>query len=99
MNAALEAARRAISGRVGEAYFELQARRTQVDLYRKTLLPAGRKLEDLAEQSYRAGKSDMLYVLAAQHDVQQLQREYLDSLYALQAAYAELEEIVGAALD
>jgi cobalt-zinc-cadmium efflux system outer membrane protein len=99
LSATLEAARRAISGRVGEAYFELQARRTQVDLYRKTLLPSGRKLEDLAEQSYRAGKSDMLYVLAAQHDVQQLQREYLDSLYALQAAYAELEEIVGAALD
>ncbi len=99
LDANLDATRRSIAGRVEQAYFELHARRTQVELYRDTLLPSGRKLEDLAEQSYQAGKSDILYVLAAQHDVQQLQSDYLDSLYALQAAYAELEEIVGASLD
>jgi outer membrane protein, heavy metal efflux system len=99
LDANLDATRRSIAGRVEQAYFELHARRTQVDLYRNTLLPSGRKLEDLAEQSYQAGKSDILYVLAAQHDVQQLQSDYLDSLYALQAAYADLEEIVGASLD
>jgi len=99
LDANLDATRRSIAGRVEQAYFELHARRTQVDLYRDTLLPSGRKLEDLAEQSYQAGKSDILYVLAAQHDVQQLQSDYLDSLYALQAAFAELEEIVGASLD
>jgi len=99
LNASLDATRRSTAGRVEQAYYELHARRIQVDLYRNTLLPSGRKLEDLAEQSYQAGKSDILYVLAAQHDVQQLQSDYLDSLYALQAAYAELEEIVGASLD
>ena len=99
LGANLDATRRSLAGRVEQAYFELHARRTQVDLYRDTLLPSGRKLEDLAEQSYQAGKSDILYVLAAQHDAQQLQSDYLDSLYGLQAAYAELEEIVGASLD
>ncbi len=99
LDASLEATRRSVAGNVEAAYFELHARRTQVELYRDTLLPSGRKLEDLAEQSYSAGKSDILYVLAAQHDVQQLKSDYLDSLYALQAAYAELEEIVGVSLD
>ncbi len=99
LDANLDATRRSIAGRVEQAYFELHARRTQVNLYRNTLLPAGRKLEDLAEQSYQAGKSDILYVLAAQHDAQKLQSDYLDSLYALQAAYADLEEIVGGSLD
>ena len=99
LDANLEATRRSVAGRVEQAYFELHARRTQVELYRDTLLPSGRKLEDLAEESYKAGKSDILYVLAAQRDAQQLKNDYLDSLYALQAAYAELEEIVGVPLD
>jgi cobalt-zinc-cadmium efflux system outer membrane protein len=93
------ATRRSVAGRVEAAYYEWNARQTQVDLYRRSLVPAVRRLESLAEESYRAGKANLLTVLDAQRNVQQVQREYLDSLLALQVAFAELEETVGAALD
>ena len=95
----LTAARRAADARVESAYFDLEARRTQVQLYRDTLLPASRQLEEMAEESYRAGKANILTVLGAQHDVQQVERDYLDSLLAVQSAFAQLEEAVGAPLD
>lgn len=94
-----EAARRAVAARVEAAYYEWNARQTQVDLYRRSLVPAARDLEGLAEESYRAGKANLLTVLDAQRNVQQVGREYRDSLLALQAAFAELEETVGEALD
>lgn len=93
------AARRAVAGRVEKAYFELQALEAQVDLYRKSLLPAARRLQQLAEESYQAGRANLLTVLDAQRNVQQVEREYLASLFELQAAFAGLEATVGAALD
>jgi cobalt-zinc-cadmium efflux system outer membrane protein len=95
----LEATRRAVAARVGSAYFDLEARRTEVQLYRDTLLPSSRQLEEMTEESYRAGKANILTVLDAQHDVQQAERDYLSSLLAMQAAFAQLEEAVGAPLD
>jgi cobalt-zinc-cadmium efflux system outer membrane protein len=93
------ATRRSVAGRIEAAYYEWNARQTQVDLYRRSVVPAVLRLEGLAEESYRAGKANLLTVLDAQRNVQQVQREYLDSLLALQVAFAELEETVGAALD
>ena len=93
------AARRAVAARVEAAYYEWGARQTQVELFRRTLLPAGRRLQSLAEESYRAGKANLLTVLDAQRNVQQVERDYLESLFALQAAFADLEETVGASLD
>ena len=95
----LTAARRAADARVESAYFDLEARRTQAQLYRDTLLPASQRLEEMTEESYRAGKANILTVLGAQHDVQQVQRDYLGSLLAVQSAFAQLEEAVGAPLD
>ncbi len=94
-----EAVRRSVAGRIEAAYFELTARRTQVELYRRSLLPAGQRLQSLAEDSYRAGKANILTVLDAQRNAQQITRDYLDSLFALHSAFAELEETTGAALD
>jgi cobalt-zinc-cadmium efflux system outer membrane protein len=93
------AARRAVAARVEAAYYEWVTRLTQVDLYRGTLVPAARHLEGLAEESYRAGKANFLIVLAAQREVQDVENQYRESLLALQIAFAELEETVGAALD
>lgn len=95
----LEAARRAADAKVESAYFELGARQTQVRAYRETILPSSQRLEEMAEESYRAGKANILTVLGAQRDVQQAERDYLDSLDAMQAAFARLEEAVGAPLD
>ncbi|MGA2510930.1 MAG: TolC family protein, partial [Candidatus Acidiferrales bacterium] len=57
------------------------------------------RLEEMAEESHRAGKAGILTVLGAQHDVQQAQRDYLGSELAMQSAFAQLEEAVGAPLE
>jgi outer membrane protein, heavy metal efflux system len=93
------AARRSVEGDVEAAYNEFNAKLTEVRLYRETVIPAGRKLEALAEESYSAGRTSILAVLDAQRNVQQNERDYLQSLFELQQAFAELEEIVGVPLD
>jgi outer membrane protein, heavy metal efflux system len=95
----MAATRRRVDASVESAYFDLEARRLQVQLYRDTLLPSSKKLEEMAEDSYRSGKSNILTVLAAQRDVHQVEREYLDSLVALHAAFGQLEAAVGAPLE
>jgi len=95
----VQANRRAVAGRLQAAYLDLVARKQQVELYHDKLLPAGRKLADMAEESYRAGKSGILNVLDAQRSAQQLEREYLDSLFAMQSKFSELEETIGAPLN
>jgi cobalt-zinc-cadmium efflux system outer membrane protein len=94
-----EATRRSVAGDVQAAYYELVAKQTQVALYRDRVIPEGRKLESLAEDSYRTGKTSILAVLDAQRDVQQNEHDYLQSLFDLQQAFAELEQIVGVNLD
>jgi outer membrane protein TolC len=63
------------------------------------VIPAGRKLESLSEDSYKAGKTNILSVIEAQRSVQQNEHDYLQSLFELQQAFAELEETVGVVLD
>jgi cobalt-zinc-cadmium efflux system outer membrane protein len=99
LDAALAAARRAVDAKVESAYFELEARETQTQLYRQTILPSSRQLEEMTEESYRAGKANIMTVLGAQRDVRQVERDYLDSLLAVQSAISQLEEAVGAPLD
>jgi cobalt-zinc-cadmium efflux system outer membrane protein len=94
-----EATRRSVAGDVQAAYYELVAKQTQVALYQDKVIPAGRRLESMAEDSYRAGKTSILAVLDAQRDVQQNEHDYLQSLFDLQQAFAELEQIVGVNLD
>ncbi len=91
--------RRAVAGRVESVYYEWATRQTQVNLYRSALLPAVQHLLELMEESYRAGRANLLNVLDAQRNVQVARREYLDSLLALQTAFADLEEVVGVPLD
>jgi cobalt-zinc-cadmium efflux system outer membrane protein len=93
------ATKRAAAAKVEEAYYDLDAQRTQAETYRATLVPVAQKLEDLAEQSYRAGKADILTVLAAQRNVHDVEQSYLQSLMTVQSSFAGLEEIVGASID
>jgi cobalt-zinc-cadmium efflux system outer membrane protein len=96
--ARLAAARRRIQSEVEQAYLELQARLAAVALYRERLLPATRQLEQMSQESYRAGKTGILTVLDAQRGVQELEASYLDSLFAAQSAFAALEQTVGTPL-
>jgi cobalt-zinc-cadmium efflux system outer membrane protein len=99
IEAEIAAKRRQVAGDVEAAFAELNARITEVDLYQRTVIPAGRKLESLTEDSYRAGKTNILSVIEAQRTVRQNERDYRQSLLELQKAFSELEETVGVPLD
>jgi outer membrane protein TolC len=53
----------------------------------------------MAEESYQAGKSNLLTLIDAQRKLNEVRRAYVDSLFAAQAAFAALEEAQGAPLD
>ena len=84
LEAETAATERSVSARVEAAYYDLEAQRTQVRLYRDRLLPVARQLESLAEESYRAGKTNILMAIQAQQDVQSVESSYLQSLEQLQ---------------
>lgn len=98
LDLSIEASRRNVEGMVQAAYLDAAAKRSQVELYRDNLVPATLKLESLTEESYRAGKSHVLIVIDAQRRTNDLRRAYLDSLFSFQAAFANLEEVVGVSL-
>jgi metal-dependent amidase/aminoacylase/carboxypeptidase family protein len=81
------------------AALEFEARTAQVGIFRQTVVPAAQRLASMAEESYKAGKANILTVIDAQRNASQVQQEYLDSLLLAQQAYAELEEVVGGSLD
>jgi outer membrane protein, heavy metal efflux system len=95
----LAAKKRAVAGQVEAVYYEFTSRAAQVLLYSQTLVPASHHLEEMAEDSYKSGKTNILNVVAAQKDIQQVENEYLDSLLAMQTTFAELEETVGVPLE
>lgn len=95
----LSATRRATDAKVESSYLDLEARRVEVQLYHDKILPSSKRLEEMSEESYRAGKANILTVLGAQRDVQQAERDYLASLLAMQSAFAQLEEAVGVPLE
>ena len=94
-----EATKRSVAAQVEAAYYQLDAQRTQSEIYRQTLLPVAQRLESMAEDSYRSGKSDILVVLAAQRNVRDVERSYLESLFTVQSDFSALEELVGSPLD
>ena len=94
-----QAMRRAVEGHVESGYLDLDTREQQARLYQESLIPAASKLESLAEESYRAGKANILSVLDAQKNVQAVKQQYLLSLFAVHQAFAQLEVTVGSPLD
>jgi len=97
--AEMAATRRAVAGRVEVAFFEWKARQAEVELYRRTLRPAATRVQEMAAESYRAGKTGILVVLDAQRSVQEIEKNYLASLQSLQNAFAAVEETVGVGLN
>lgn len=93
------AAKRATAGSVERAHLQLTALEMQVDIYRRNLLPTVRQLAALAEESYRAGKADILFVLDARRNVYEVEHNYLNTLAAQQSAYGSLELAVGGPLE
>jgi cobalt-zinc-cadmium efflux system outer membrane protein len=95
----LEAVRTTTSAEVAGAYFDYVAKLYQAQQYKSRILPEAQRLRAMSEESYRSGKSNLLTLIDAQRKLNDIQRAYLDSLLSTQAAFAALEEIVGANLD
>jgi outer membrane protein, heavy metal efflux system len=88
-----------VSAQVMAAYFDYAAKAHQVQQYRDRVLPESIRLEHMAEDSYQSGKTNLLTLLDAQRRLNDVQKAYLDSLFAAQSSFAALEENVGAPLD
>jgi cobalt-zinc-cadmium efflux system outer membrane protein len=99
LEAEVAATGRSVAARVEAGYYDLKAQQTQVELYRDQLLPVARKVESMAEESYRAGKTSLLSVITAQQNVQEVERSYLESRFTLESIFAGLEEAVGGPIE
>jgi cobalt-zinc-cadmium efflux system outer membrane protein len=95
----LAAQRTTVSAQVAAAFFDYSAKAHQVEQYRAHVLPQSVRLEKMAEDSYQAGKTNLLILLDAQRRLNDLRKAYLDALFAAQSSFAVLEETVGASLD
>lgn len=95
----IAAARRAVVGDVESAYHEWRAWKTKADAVTSSILPSARRLADLAEEGYRAGKTGILAVLDAQRSAAQVELDAVESLLSLHKSFAEIEEVLGAPLD
>jgi len=89
------ATERTIENAVYGTIARIDAERHQVDAYEQRLVPTATTLQELAEESYRAGRTSVLGVLDAQRSVRDLRREALQAALDLQLSLADLEEIVG----
>ncbi|MFY9559091.1 MAG: TolC family protein [Terriglobales bacterium] len=95
----LQAQRNNASAQTIAAYYDYFARAGQSAQFGQRIVPKTVKLEEMAEDSYRSGKSNLLTLIDAQRRLNETRKTYLDSLFAVQSSFAVLEEVVGASLD
>jgi len=95
----LDAQQTNASAQVASAYFDFLARSRLVEQYRDKVVPETQRLEQMTEESYQSGKSNLLLLIDAQRRLNEVRRTYLDSLFTVQSSFAALEEVVGAPLD
>ena len=90
-----EAVRRQVEAAVFAAIERVTAHHAQVEAFRGTLVPTATAIQGLVEESYRLGRDSILTTLVAQRALRDVRSEYLEALLALQAAVADLEDILG----
>ncbi|PWT91872.1 MAG: hypothetical protein C5B54_04505 [Acidobacteria bacterium] len=83
---------------VSAAYLKYQAAAFQSENYRKDILPASKELEEMAEESYKEGRTGILAVIDAQRNSRQIRLDYSDVLMQFQTAVADLELASGVEL-
>jgi len=91
-----EAIRRQVEAAVFAALERVTAQRARVEAFQATLVPTATTIQGLVEESYRLGRDSILTTLVAQRALRDVKTEYLEALLALQAAVADLEDILGA---
>jgi cobalt-zinc-cadmium efflux system outer membrane protein len=93
-----EAVRRQVEAAVFAAFERVTAHRAQVEAFRATLVPTATTIQGLVEESYRLGRDSILTTLVAQRALRDVKTEYLEALLVLQAAVADLEDILGSSI-
>lgn len=93
-----DAVRRQVEAAVFAALERATAQKAQVEAYRATLVPTATAIQGLVEESYRLGRDSILTTLVAQRALRDVKTEYLEALLALQAAVADLEDILGSSI-
>jgi cobalt-zinc-cadmium efflux system outer membrane protein len=95
----LASERNNVSAQVASAFFDYVAKSHQVQQYHDRVLPQSIRLEQMAEDSYQSGKTNVLTLLDAQRRLNDVRVAYVGALFAAQSSFAALEEAVGAPLD
>ena len=93
-----EAATIKLRSDISAAFLRYQASVLRAHNYETDILPESHEIEQLAVESYQAGKTGILSVIDAQRSVREVQLEYLDVLLQLQTALADLEQTSGVEL-
>jgi outer membrane protein, heavy metal efflux system len=95
----LQSQRINVSALVSSSYFDHAAKSHQAQQYRDKIVPQTVRIEAMAEDSYKSGKTNILTLLDSQRRLNDVQKAYIDSLLAAQTSFAALEESVGVSLD
>lgn len=98
LSAQRDATRRDVENGVFGTVARIDANRRRVDAFTQRLVPTATNLESLAEESYRAGRTSVLAVLDAQRSLRDLSLEALQASLDLQTSLADLEELLGTAI-
>jgi outer membrane protein, heavy metal efflux system len=90
-----DATRRTVENEVYGTVARIDAERRQLEAFEQRLVPTATTLQELAEESYRAGRTSVLGVLDAQRSLRDLRRDALQAALDLQLSLADLEELLG----
>ncbi len=84
-----------LSSRMRSLYGELSSASVEVQVLRKNTLPAAQSALDETRQGFEKGRFGLIDVLAAQNELFDLKRQYVDALERYHLLKAEIEELLG----
>jgi len=91
LKAQREALVQRLEGAVGAALVRATTQRRQYVRYREEILPRSRELEAMAEESYRAGQTNLVALLQALQAAREARARAVQAAYDYQVALAELQ--------
>ena len=91
LKAQREALVQRLEGAVGAALVRANTQRRQYLRYREEILPRSREVEAMAEESYRAGQTNLVALLQALRAAREARAKAVQAAYDYQVALAELQ--------
>ena len=91
LKAQREALVQRLEGAVGAALVRANTQRQQYLRYRDQILPRSREVEAMAEESYRAGQTNLVALLQALQTAREARSKAVQAAYDYQVALAELQ--------